>query len=339
MISRKKKLLMLLVLLGLAGGGAYTAVAGDSDGHANEAEHAAEGKDGHGAEEGGHGDEGHGEEGHEEEGGEKSKISDASAAAMEIETLKAGPSTVHQTVGLTGKVTLNQNRMAQVRARFPGIVRDVKKVIGDTVEAGEIIATVESNESLQVYPIKAPLAGVVIARNTNIGDVAEAEPLFVVADLTQLWAEFFIFARDLERVKPGQKIDVNSLSDSSRTEATISSLLPVAESSSQTVVARVAIDNADNKWRSGMTVRGDVVLSEREVPVAVKSAAIQRQEGATVVYVKEGETYEARKIEVGDNDGEWAEILAGVQAGEEYVATNSFVVKADIGKSAAGHEH
>lgn len=308
----------------------------DEYGHAeNSDEYATEGKksETHEAEGQAHGE-------HEEEGGDKTEISEESANTMEIEILTAGPSAVHQTISLTGKITLNQNKTAQISARFPGIVRDVKKSIGSKVAAGETLALVESNDSLQVYAVKAPFAGTVLARDTNIGDVAEGKPIFTVADLNQLWGEFFVFSRDLDRIKPDQKIDIISLnSDSLSTEATIASLLPTAESSSQTVVARVLIDNSDNKWRAGMTVRGDVVLSEREVPLAVKSAAIQRQEGANVVYVKKGQSYEMRKVELGEADREWTEILGGIEAGEEYVATNSFVVKADIGKAAAEHAH
>jgi cobalt-zinc-cadmium efflux system membrane fusion protein len=316
----RNKLIGLALIVALSGGViAYNSYAGSN--HEEKSSGHQEGEDGHG-----------------EEHGDKTQISKESAEAMKIAILPAGAATVHQTVSLTGKITLNQNRTAQVKARFAGIVRDVKKGIGDKVKKGETLALIESNESLQVYSVTAPLDGIVIARNTNIGDVADADAIFIVADLKELWAEFFIFSRDLDRIKPGQKIDVKSLTDGTSTEAVLNNLLPTAESSSQTVVARVVIDNADNQWRAGMTVRGDVVLSEKEVPLAVKTSAIQRQEGTTVVYVQKGETFEMRKVELGEADREWTEILSGLNAGESYVATNSFIIKADIGKSAAEHE-
>lgn len=276
--------------------------------------------------------------GREEEHGGKTEISQSSAKAMKIEVLQAGPATIHQTIGLTGKITLNQNKVAQVRARFPGIIRSVNKSIADDVKKGETLATVESNESLQVYSVVSPLNGIVLGRNTNVGDVADAEPIFVVADLSELWAEFFIFSRDVEAIQPGQKIDITSLTDETSTEATLTNLLPTTESSSQTVVARVTINNQENKWRAGMTVRGDVVLSERDVALAVRTSAIQRQEGGHVVYVQKDNQYEMRKVDLGQSDREWTEILSGVEQGENYVATNSFIVKADIGKSEAEHE-
>lgn len=286
-----------------------------------------------------HGDEPGKSANHAEKEDDRTIITKKSADAMKIEILQAEPATIHHTIGLTGKITLNQNKVAQVRARFPGIVRDVKASIADTVKKGQTLAIVESNESLQAYPVVSPLDGVILGRNTNIGDVAETDSMFVIADLSQLWAEFFIFSRDVEWIKPGQKIDIKSLTDETSTEAILSSLLPTAESSSQTVVARVTIDNPDNTWRAGMTVRGDVVLSEREVPLAVKTTAIQHQEGGTVVYVQKGDTYEMRKVDTGQSDREWTEILSGLELGEAYVAANSFIVKADIAKSEAEHEH
>lgn len=278
--------------------------------------------------------------GGEEEHGDNTEISDASAQAMAITVLEAGPALIHQTVSLTGKIILNQDASAQILARFPGVIKSARKSVGDVVKKGEVLATIESNTSLQTYSVTSPLNGVVIARNASVGGAAGEEPVYIVADLSRLWAEFFVFSRDMDRIRTGQKVDVTSLNDNANSaEAEITSLMPVAETSSQTVVARAVIDNADHLWRAGMTVRGDVVLNEKEVPLAVKTSAIQRQEGSMVIYVKEGQSYEMRKVELGQADREWTEILSGIEPGESYVATNSFVVKADIGKSTAEHEH
>jgi membrane fusion protein, heavy metal efflux system len=305
--------------------------------------------------EGTHTEEGHGHDHADEESGEahvdehghgeeevhsdRTEISDASAKNAGIETLEAGAGAIRETVSLTGRIALNQNTTAQVRARFPGIVRSVSKGLGEQTSAGETLATVESNDSLLTYPVKAPISGMILQRNTNIGDVAGEQPLFVIANLSNVWGEFYIFPRDLDRIATGQKVIIHSTDGELQTKAAITSLLPVAEASSQTVMARVTIDNPEGKWRAGMTVRGEVVIAERQVPLAVKTAAIQRLEGSTVLFMKEGESYAARKVELGMNDSEWTEIKSGVKPGEQYVATGSFVVKADIGKAGAEHEH
>lgn len=372
----KRNLIVLTLLLAIAGG-AYLTLGGDdkqpaaeNHAHADKDEHGhgdehkddhAEGGDhGHGdKDEHAHGDE-HGhdhaeakptadkhgeadEHGHGgEEGGhdEGSKISDNAVKNLNIEILQAGSAMVQETVGVSGRVTLNQNTTAQVKARFPGVIRSVVKEPGEVVKAGDTLATVESNDSLQVYAVKSPVSGTIITRNANVGELAADMPLFVVADLSKLWAELFIFSKDGEKLKAGQKVRIQCLDDPINTDTTIALVLPTAEASSQTVVARAVIENADNHWRSGMNIRADVVLSEKEAPLAVKTEAIQRMEGNTVVFVREeGGEYKAQPVETGMSDATWTEIRSGLTAGQHYVAKNSFVVKADIGKAGAEHAH
>jgi cobalt-zinc-cadmium efflux system membrane fusion protein len=312
---------------------------GDKDEHAHAPEAKGADEHGHDHEEAKPADE-HG--GHGEEGGhaEESKISDTAAKNLNIEVLEAGSGKVQETVSVSGRVTLNQNTTAQVKARFPGVIRSVVKEPGEVVKAGDTLATVESNDSLQVYAVKSPVAGTIINRNANVGELAADTPLFVVADLSKLWAELFIFSKDGEKLKAGQKVRIQCLDDPVNTESTIALVLPTAEASSQTVVARAVIENANNHWRSGMNIRADVVLSEKEAPLAVKTEAIQRMEGNNVVFVQEeGGTYKAQPVETGMSDSQWTEIKSGLNAGQRYVAKNSFVVKADIGKAGAEHEH
>lgn len=364
-MRNKRKFILILALLAIAGGAYFTLggankeqPAADSHGHADKDEqgHGDKDEQGHGdkdehahapeakaADEHGHdhaeakpADE-HGEEGGHAEG---SKISDNAVKNLNIEVLEAGSGMVQETVSVSGRVTLNQNTTAQVKARFPGIIRSVVKEPGEVVKAGDTLATVESNDSLQVYAVKSPVSGTIITRNANVGELAADAPLFVVADLSKLWAELFIFSKDGEKLKAGQKVLIQCLDDPVNTQSTIALVLPTAEASSQTVVARAVIENADNHWRSGMNIRADVVLTEKEVPLAVKTEAIQRMEGNNVVFIREeGGAYKAQPVELGASDGTWTEIKSGLTAGQHYVAKNSFVVKADIGKAGAEHEH
>jgi cobalt-zinc-cadmium efflux system membrane fusion protein len=269
----------------------------------------------------------------------RTKISKEASDAAGVKIEEAVSASIHETIKLTGRTTLNQNTTAQVKARFPGIVREVKKGPGESVNSGDVLAMVESNESLQVYPVKSPISGVILARNTNVGDVAGDAPMFTITDTSDVWAEFHIFPRDIDRIKTGQKVMITSFEGGHTGEAPITTMLPIAEASSQTVVARVTLPNPEGLWRAGMTVRGDVVIAERQVPVAVKTAAIQRMEGKTAVFVQEGENYEMQPIRTGASDSMWTEVLEGLQPGARYVSEKSFQIKADIGKSGASHDH
>ncbi len=325
-----RPLVLVLVLTALAGsaygllGGSQVTVQAPAAGNAAEKK-----------------DEGHGEAGHiegEEKAGDSTAIPDEIARNSGIGTEIAASATVAETVSLTGRITLNQNSTAQVKARFAGIVRDVKKGQGETVNVGDVLATVESNDSLQVYPVKAPIQGVILARSTNIGDVAGDSPLFTIANVSNVWAEFHVFPRDIDKIRNGQMVRVFSFEGQHKGEAPITVVSPIAESSSQTIVARVTLPNEEGLWHSGMTVRGDVAVREKQVPIAVKTSAIQRMEGKTVVFVRNGDNYIMRPVKTGLADAEWTEVRGGLQPGESYVSVNSFLIKADIGKAGAEHE-
>lgn len=322
-----------LVVAALALAGGIYAYSGVVEGHsADDGEHGQASRSPAGA---GHAEAAEGGEWH----AEATRISEAAAKNLELEILTAGPATVQETLEVSGRVTLNQNTTTQVKARFPGIVRSVTKEPGQFVQAGETLATVESNESLQVYPVTAPVSGTIISRSANPGELAGAEALYVLADLNLLWAELFVFSKDGERLKVGQKVRILCLDDPLTADSSISLVLPTTEASSQTVVARAVIQNPDNHWRSGMNIRAEIVLEERQVPLAVRTEAVQRMEGKTVVFVQDPDgTYRAQPVELGGGDAEWTQLTAGLTAGQRYVAKNSFVVKADIGKAGAEHE-
>lgn len=304
----------------------------DDHGHEGHEENDSHDDHGHGGDGGGaHGDQGH------EEGQTTIAPDSANKAGLVIE--KAAGGMIAKTVPLTGRIMVNQDAQANVRARFPGIVRSVKVRLGARVQTGQVLAVVEANESLRDYNIVAPIDGVILARNTNPGDVANGEPLFVIADLSEVWAKFHVFPKDMQWVKSGQDVRVHTLDYNKSGSARIDMLFPVADTLTQTLVAIAPLSNADDMWQPGMTVEGDVVVSERQVPVAVRLPALQTMEGQTVVFVKKGDSYQQVAVQTGQSDGLYVEITSGLAAGQEYVSQGSFIVKADILKAGAAHVH
>lgn len=279
------------------------------------------------------------EESHGDEHGENVRLSEKAIENSGIQLMEAGSGTVHTTLALTGRITLNQNKTASVKARFPGVVKSIAKTQGDTVKAGDLIATVESNESLQVYPVKSPIDGVILSRSLNIGDMAGDAAMFTIADMDELWVEFHVFSQDSDRVKSGGAVTVFSSECEQSQKTVIQSLLPITEASSQTLLARATIKNLDSHWLPGMSVRGDVVVETRDVPLAVKTSALQNMDGQVVVFVKEGEGFKERPVKTGLQSKEWTEITDGLTDGESYVSEGSFIVKAEIGKAGAEHAH
>ena len=269
----------------------------------------------------------------------RTSITDAAARAAGITTETVGPQQVGDTVEIIGRVELDPTGSADVGAKYPGPVMAVYRNVGDRVGRGTLLARVESSNSLQTYSVYAPIAGVITQRNTNVGDVAGSEPLFVISDPSRTVATFPIFPRDIERIRPGQPVQIRGLEGERTQIAIIRDFLPLAEVMSQAVTARASLPNRDGFWRPGMAVRGLVSVDQRTVPLAVRTDAIQQFRDFRVVFAKIGQTYEVRMLELGREGPEWTEVLSGIKPGTVYAAKNSYVIKADIDKSGASHDH
>lgn len=266
-------------------------------------------------------------------------ISDDAARAAGITTETVGPQQVGDTVEIIGRVELDPAGSAKVGAKYPGPVVAVYRNVGDRVGRGTLLARVESSYSLQTYAVYSPIAGVITERNTNVGDIASSDPMFVIADPSRTVATFPIFPRDIERIRPGQPVQIRGLEGERTQGSTIRDFLPLAEVTSQAVTARAALPNRDGFWRPGMAVRGLVGVDQRSVPLAVRTEAIQQFRDFRVVFAKIGQTYEVRMLELGREGPEWTEVLSGIKPGTVYAAKNSYVIKADIEKSGASHDH
>jgi cobalt-zinc-cadmium efflux system membrane fusion protein len=267
-------------------------------------------------------------------------LSDAKVAAAGIELLPAGPATLHDGLPLNGIIQPNQETLVQVTPRFAGVIREVKKRIGDGVAKGDLLAVVESNQSLTSYELRAPIAGTVIDRQAALGEYAsEQKPAFVIADLTNVWVDFSIYRRDLARVRMGDKVSIDIEDGKAAIETQLTYVSPVGSSETQSALARAIVPNADGRLRPGLFVRAKVLLTARPVPVAVKLSALQTLENRTVVFVREGEKFEARDVVLGERDAEMVEVTFGLGAGDQYAARNSFVIKAELAKGTASHEH
>ena len=277
------------------------------------------------------------EEAHSEEGHIALTPDQIKHAGIAVD--RVGPASIRETLPLYGQIVPNAEREHTVSARFPGVIKNVAKQIGDAVQQGETLATVESNESLKSYPVLASLSGVVTQRNANVGEQTGDRALFVIGDYSTVWVDLSVFPADLSKVRVGQPVRILNRDPSITGEGRIITVLPVGSSSNQTTTARVLLDNPDGEWIPGHFVTAEVVLSETEVPTAIRDEAIQIVEDQSVVFVEGDEGFEARPVTLGRSDGQVSEVLSGLQAGEAYVSTSSFTLKSELGKEDAEHGH
>lgn len=267
-------------------------------------------------------------------------LSDAKVAAAGIETLKAGPATLRDTLLLNGMIQPNQEAMVQVSPRFPGVVREVNRRVGETVSKNDLLAKIESNQSLTTYDLRAPIGGTIIDRQVSLGEyVTEQKAAFVVADLATVWVDLSVYRREMKRVRLNDKVLIDAGDGGEPIEAKISYVSPIGSVDTQSSLARAVVNNSEQRLKPGLFVSARLVLAARDAPVAVKLSALQTVENRNVVFVREGEKFQVRDVELGERDADSVEILFGVSEGETYAAKNSFVVKAELAKGSATHEH
>lgn len=269
----------------------------------------------------------------------RTEINTEVAQAMGLSVEPVGSATIEETLDILGRIDFAPNALVTLRAQFPGRVVKVLKQEGDRVKKNEVMAVVEASDSLRQYNIKATMDGMVIRRGTNVGDVVNDAALFSIGDLSQLRVAFHVYPGDFSRIRPGQPVMISSVDETLQAESVISAYLPTTEAATQTIIAYSPLENNDELWLPGMTVKGAVTINNEVVPLAVKTDAIQRFREWPVVFAKVGDTYEARMLEVGLQTEEWTEVLAGIKPGQDYVTGNSYLIKADIEKDGASHDH
>jgi cobalt-zinc-cadmium efflux system membrane fusion protein len=271
----------------------------------------------------------------EEERPEYVVLSPEQIAQHGIVTASARPGTLSLTSKVYGRVAHDPATLSHIRARFEGVVKRIMVSLGDSVKKGDPLVTVESNESLNQYTITSPMAGKIIARHANDGELTNGQILLSVANYSRAIAKLAIFPSQRARIEDGMGIwlTLNEQSQQSRISHITSS--PDDKPYS---IAFVNVDNSSGYWPLGSMIQGDIQLGVQDVELSLPRGAIQELDGQTIVFVNEGERFFPRQVLLGRTDGRVVEIIAGIQSGQQVVVENSYLLKADLLKMEAGDD-
>ncbi|WP_315986559.1 efflux RND transporter periplasmic adaptor subunit [Microvirga sp. Mcv34] len=198
-------------------------------------------------------------------------------------------------------------------------------------------------QGLQRYDIHAPITGRVVERLVDlgapVGGEGQAKELYVVADLSTVWVELAVPLRDLPSVKEGQTVQITAGGTSERGEGRIIFKSPLLNQETRSARVVAQIDNKAGLWSPGSFVTAAINVEEQAVPLAVPKSALQTVGKDQVVFVRTPEGFEKREVALGRSDGEAAEVVFGLDPGEEIAVTNTFRLKAELGKAEASHAH
>lgn len=193
---------------------------------------------------------------------------------------------------------------------------------------------------LNRFEIRAPFDGMVMEKHITLGEtVKEDANIFTLSDLSTVWAEIAIPAKNLNDVRVGKAAIVKATAFDSNATGRISYVGSLLGEQTRSAQGRIVLPNPHGTWRPGLFVSVDIATDATDVPVAVASEALQTLEGKTVVFVRVPGGFIAQPVTTGRSDGKRTAITHGLQAGVEYAVAGSFLLKAEHGKASAEHAH
>jgi len=259
-----------------------------------------------------------------------------------IRTAVAGPGQVRINLRVPGEIRLNENSTAHVAPRFAGVTKAIFKRLGDPVRAGEMLASMEANETLRPFNLTSPIDGTIIDFHMTLGETLEAgQYAYIVANTSTVWADLKIYQHDLPVIGIGQEVHIDVGKNFPPASGTITYIGPTVDETTRTGLARVVLENPGRLLRPGMFITGNILVRETTHPVVIPLSALHFLHGKPIVYtvLPDGDEFAARKVVTGEMDGQSAAILSGLQAGEVYVSDGGFHIKAESLKASFGDGH
>ena len=190
------------------------------------------------------------------------------------------------------------------------------------------------------YPITAPFDGTVIEKHVTLGEVVKDDTVaYVIADLRSVWVNVSVYAKDLALVRQGQPVSIAAGDGIPDAQGSIAYVAPVVDEQTRTALARAVLPNPDGAWRPGLFVTAMIEVGATDVPLLIPKEAVQTVEGKATVFVQTPEGFEARPVTLGRANETYVEVLSGLEPGERYAASETFILKAELGKGEATHQH
>lgn len=201
-------------------------------------------------------------------------------------------------------------------------------------------ANSSASGGLNRFELRAPFDGMVVEKHITLGESAKEDVnVFTLSDLSTVWAEIVVPAKDLDKVRMGGETVVRSTTSDSKAAGKVAYVGALIGEQTRSAKARVVLQNPNMAWRPGLFVNVELTASEAEVPVAVAAEAIQSVNDKPVVFMRVAGGFVAQPVTLGRTDGKFVEIVKGLKSGVPYAAAGSFVIKAELGKGSASHAH
>jgi cobalt-zinc-cadmium efflux system membrane fusion protein len=190
------------------------------------------------------------------------------------------------------------------------------------------------------YEMRAPFDGVVVEKHLSVGEVVgESSAAFTLSDLSRVWVTFGVFPKDLNKVRVGKPVRVQSTELGTQVQGTVAYVGSLLGEQTRTATVRVTVPNPDDVWRPGLFVSVQVATDTYQAGVTVPQSAIQTVEDKPSVFVRVADGFQATPVVLGGNEDGFVEIREGLRAGARVATSGSFILKSELGKGSAEHGH
>lgn len=186
-----------------------------------------------------------------------------------------------------------------------------------------------ANSGMSTSQVNSKITGTVIERKARLGQVvAPAEELFVIADLSHVWAVAEIPEQQIAHISEGQtiNIEVPALDDAELT-GTLAFVGDIVNPATRTVMARANISNNKMLLKPDMLIT--ILLEAKpEKVVAVPATAVVRENNADHVFAQtlKPTQYKLLPVTLGRSYEGQREVLQGLQPGDQIVLDGAFHV-------------
>jgi Cu(I)/Ag(I) efflux system membrane fusion protein len=224
---------------------------------------------------------------------------------------------------------------SQMKEQQPALYQAVRKKLRLWKISDAQIARIEKSGEVQAaFPVYANVTGTLTQKLVEQGDyVAQGEPLFKIANLNTVWANFDVYEHQISQLAPGQSIRVQAASYPDKSfEAKVDFIDPLLNADTRTLNLRVVLDNTEGLFKPGMFVTAELEqASNATAQLQIPASAVLWTGERSVVYLKvqpDAPIFEMQEVQLGTKIGDTYTLLDGLQAGDELVTHGTFTLDA-----------
>src|SRR5262245_41881447 len=218
-----------------------------------------------------------------------------------------------------------ENNIASTRATLTAARRHLL-ILGLNDEAIDALSNKPAPAA--TFALNSPIDGIVVERNATIGATVGTDAnLFKIIDISRVWIDANVFEKDLPRVRNGQPVKVTVTAFPGTTfSGKVIFINSVVDPDSRTVKVRTEVPNAEGRLKPDMFANVEIITDVERTAISVPQSAVLEDNGKSVVFVADGQSYKQRQVQLGIKSGDRVAIVDGLNSGDRVVVKGNYLL-------------